>query len=125
MGRASYIGPAGSGQIAKLANQIMVSVNIAGVAQALLLVLGGKSGSDPVNWGNWGQTPLTQIDRNRFRLHGQVAPAHGRRRTGGHRAAKGETNGSSRLDSHVRTMNDHRESRWRRADIALWQIWPQ
>ena len=36
MGRASYIGPAGSGQIAKLANQIMVAVNISGVAQALL-----------------------------------------------------------------------------------------
>jgi 2-hydroxy-3-oxopropionate reductase len=41
MGRASYIGPAGSGQIAKLANQIMVSVNIAGVAQALLLASAG------------------------------------------------------------------------------------
>jgi 2-hydroxy-3-oxopropionate reductase len=45
MGRASYIGPAGSGQIAKLANQIMVAVNIAGVAQALLL--GGAGGADP------------------------------------------------------------------------------
>ncbi len=45
MGRASYIGPAGSGQIAKLANQIMVSVNIAGVAQALLLASAG--GADP------------------------------------------------------------------------------
>jgi 2-hydroxy-3-oxopropionate reductase len=33
MGRASYIGPAGSGQIAKLANQIMVACNIASVAQ--------------------------------------------------------------------------------------------
>ncbi len=45
MGRASYIGPAGSGQIAKLANQIMVAVNIAGVAQALLLASVG--GADP------------------------------------------------------------------------------
>jgi 2-hydroxy-3-oxopropionate reductase len=33
MGRASYIGPSGSGQIAKLANQIMVACNIASVAQ--------------------------------------------------------------------------------------------
>lgn len=41
MGRASYIGPAGSGQIAKLANQIMVAVNISGVAQALLLASAG------------------------------------------------------------------------------------
>ena len=45
MGRASYIGPAGSGQIAKLANQIMVAVNISGVAQALLLASAG--GADP------------------------------------------------------------------------------
>lgn len=45
MGRASYIGPAGSGQIAKLANQIMVAVNISGVAQALLL--GSAGGADP------------------------------------------------------------------------------
>ncbi len=45
MGRASYIGPAGSGQIAKLANQIMVAVNIAGVAQALLLTSAG--GAEP------------------------------------------------------------------------------
>lgn len=45
MGRASYIGPAGSGQIAKLANQIMVAVNISGVASALLL--GSAGGADP------------------------------------------------------------------------------
>jgi 2-hydroxy-3-oxopropionate reductase len=45
MGRASYIGPAGSGQIAKLANQIMVAVNISGVAQALLLASAG--GANP------------------------------------------------------------------------------
>ncbi len=46
MGRASYIGPAGSGQIAKLANQIMVAVNITGVAQALLLASAG--GAEPL-----------------------------------------------------------------------------
>lgn len=45
MGRASYIGPAGSGQIAKLANQIMVAVNIAGVSQALLFA--GTGGARP------------------------------------------------------------------------------
>ncbi|MGI9387435.1 MAG: NAD(P)-dependent oxidoreductase, partial [Methyloligellaceae bacterium] len=39
----SYIGPAGSGQIAKLANQIMVAVNISGVAQALLLASAGDA----------------------------------------------------------------------------------
>ncbi len=45
MGRASYIGPAGSGQIAKLANQIMVACNIASVAQGLLFAAAG--GADP------------------------------------------------------------------------------
>jgi 2-hydroxy-3-oxopropionate reductase len=45
MGRASYIGPAGSGQIAKLANQIMVACNIASVAQGLLFASAG--GADP------------------------------------------------------------------------------
>lgn len=42
MGRASWMGEAGSGQIAKLANQIMVACNIASVAQGLLFAkLGG------------------------------------------------------------------------------------
>jgi 2-hydroxy-3-oxopropionate reductase len=45
MGRASYIGPAGSGQICKLANQIMVACNIASVAQGLLFA--GAGGADP------------------------------------------------------------------------------
>jgi 2-hydroxy-3-oxopropionate reductase len=45
MGRASYIGPVGSGQIAKLANQIMVACNIASVAQGLLFARAG--GADP------------------------------------------------------------------------------
>jgi 2-hydroxy-3-oxopropionate reductase len=45
MGRASYIGPAGSGQIAKLANQIMVACNIASVAQGLLFANAG--GANP------------------------------------------------------------------------------
>jgi 2-hydroxy-3-oxopropionate reductase len=45
MGRASYVGPAGSGQIVKLANQIMVACNIASVAQGLLFAAQG--GADP------------------------------------------------------------------------------
>lgn len=68
MGRASYIGPAGSGQIAKLANQIMVAVNISGVAQALLLASAG--GADP------GQIPVALSGG-----HGdsRVLQEHGRR----------------------------------------------
>src|SRR5262249_55901402 len=45
MGGAGYMGPAGSGQIAKLANQIMVACNIASVAQGLLFASTG--GADP------------------------------------------------------------------------------
>ena len=45
MGRASYVGPAGSGQIVKLANQIMVACNIASVAQGLLFA--SRGGADP------------------------------------------------------------------------------
>lgn len=41
LGRASYLGPAGSGQMAKLANQIMVACNIASVAQGLLFAAAG------------------------------------------------------------------------------------
>jgi 2-hydroxy-3-oxopropionate reductase len=68
MGRASYIGPAGSGQIAKLANQIMVAVNISGVAQALLLASAG--GADPA-----------QIPEALLGGHGdsRVLQEHGRR----------------------------------------------
>ena len=42
---AVYIGPNGSGSVTKLANQIMVNVNIAAVAEAL--VLAQKAGADP------------------------------------------------------------------------------
>ena len=67
MGRASYIGPAGSGQIAKLANQIMVAVNISGVAQALLLASAG--GAQP------GQIPAAlaggHADSRVLQEHGQ------------------------------------------------------
>ena len=45
LGRASYVGQAGSGQIVKLANQIMVACNIASVAQGLLFA--SQGGADP------------------------------------------------------------------------------
>ncbi|MBD3896353.1 NAD(P)-dependent oxidoreductase [Halomonas sp. ML-15] len=45
MGRTTHVGPAGSGQLVKLSNQVMVAVNITGVAQALLLASAG--GADP------------------------------------------------------------------------------
>ena len=45
MGRATLVGPAGAGQLAKLANQAIVAINIGGVAEALLLAAAG--GADP------------------------------------------------------------------------------
>lgn len=45
MGRVTHVGPAGSGQLAKLANQLIVASNICAVAEALVLVETG--GADP------------------------------------------------------------------------------
>lgn len=45
MGRATRVGPAGSGQLAKLCNQVIVSVTMVAVAEALLLASAG--GADP------------------------------------------------------------------------------
>ena len=41
----TVVGPNGSGSVAKLANQIMVNLNIAAVSEAL--VLATKAGADP------------------------------------------------------------------------------
>lgn len=45
LGRATLVGPVGSGQLAKLANQAIVAVTIGAVAEALLLAAAG--GADP------------------------------------------------------------------------------
>ena len=45
LGRATYIGPHGAGQLAKLANQAIVGITIGAVAEALLLAQAG--GADP------------------------------------------------------------------------------
>jgi 2-hydroxy-3-oxopropionate reductase len=45
MGRPVHVGPQGAGQLAKLANQIIVGVTIGAVAEALLLAQRG--GADP------------------------------------------------------------------------------
>ena len=46
LGRVTFVGPAGSGQLAKLANQIIVGVTIGAVAEALMLAAQG--GADPI-----------------------------------------------------------------------------
>lgn len=45
LGTARYMGPAGTGQVAKLANQAIVGVTIGAVSEALLLA--EKAGADP------------------------------------------------------------------------------
>jgi 2-hydroxy-3-oxopropionate reductase len=45
LGRATLVGPSGSGQLAKLANQMIVGITIGAVAEALLLC--EKGGADP------------------------------------------------------------------------------
>ncbi|MFC7478448.1 NAD(P)-dependent oxidoreductase [Dankookia sp. GCM10030260] len=45
LGRATHVGPAGAGQLAKLANQVIVAGSIATVAEALLLA--ERGGADP------------------------------------------------------------------------------
>lgn len=46
LGRATLVGPAGSGQLAKCCNQAIVAITIGAVAEALLLA--AASGADPV-----------------------------------------------------------------------------
>ncbi len=46
LGRPVHVGPAGSGQLAKLANQMIVGITIGAVAEALLLA--ERGGADPV-----------------------------------------------------------------------------
>jgi len=45
LGRATHVGPSGAGQLAKLANQMIVGITIGAVAEALLLARRG--GADP------------------------------------------------------------------------------
>ena len=47
MGRVIHVGPAGAGQLAKLANQAIVAVTIGAVAEGLLLAAAG--GADPAS----------------------------------------------------------------------------
>lgn len=63
MGRATYVGPAGAGSLAKLANQVIVGNTIQTVAEALLLAQAG--GADPAAViealkGGFADSPILQ-----------------------------------------------------------------
>jgi 3-hydroxyisobutyrate dehydrogenase-like beta-hydroxyacid dehydrogenase len=67
MGRVTHVGPAGAGQLAKLANQLIVASNICAVAEAL--VLAERGGADPAKvrealLGGFADSTV-------FRQHGQ------------------------------------------------------
>ncbi|MFQ5783518.1 MAG: NAD(P)-dependent oxidoreductase [Alphaproteobacteria bacterium] len=68
LGRATWVGPHGAGQIAKLANQIIVGVTIGAVAEALLLAAAG--GADPA--------AVREAMRGGF-ADSRILEAHGRR----------------------------------------------
>jgi 2-hydroxy-3-oxopropionate reductase len=75
-GSITYVGDAGSGQIAKLCNQVVVGCTIAAVAEAL--VLAKRSGADPelvrmVMLGGFAQSRVLEVHGERM-LEGRFAP---------------------------------------------------
>ena len=67
LGRPTHVGPAGAGQVAKLANQVIVTVTLGAVSEALLLA--AAAGADPaaVREALLGGTADSRI----LTLHGQ------------------------------------------------------
>ncbi len=71
LGRATLVGPAGSGQLSKLANQAIVATNIGGVAEALLLAssgpqrINGRVRRQPGFAGTWPAHVGSQLQARR------------------------------------------------------------
>ena len=69
MGNPTLVGPVGSGQVSKLANQIIVGLTIGAVAEAVTLC--EKAGSDPVKMisalsGGWADSKILQTHGKRM-----------------------------------------------------------
>ena len=69
MGNPTLVGPIGSGQVSKLANQIVVGVTIGAVAEAITLC--EKAGADPVKLikalsGGWADSKILQTHGKRM-----------------------------------------------------------
>ena len=69
LGRATLVGPSGSGQLAKLANQMIVGITIGAVAEALLLC--EKGGADPARvkeaiTGGFADSRILQVHGQRM-----------------------------------------------------------
>ena len=76
MGKPTYCGPSGAGQMVKACNQIQVALNFIGMAEAL--VLGAKAGVDPeimlkVLSAGYAQTRVMDVRGPRI-LKGDYAP---------------------------------------------------
>ncbi|HSV70944.1 MAG TPA: NAD(P)-dependent oxidoreductase [Methylibium sp.] len=72
LGRATHVGPHGAGQLAKLANQMIVGITIGAVAEALLLA--ERGGADPAKVrealrGGFADSRILEV-------HGQRMVAH-------------------------------------------------
>ena len=67
LGRATHVGPHGSGQLAKLANQMIVGITIGAVAEALLFA--AKGGADMAKGARGHQGGFA--DSRILQLHGQ------------------------------------------------------
>ena len=69
MGNPTLVGPIGSGQVSKLANQIIVGITIGAVAEAITLC--EKAGADPVKLikalsGGWADSKILQTHGKRM-----------------------------------------------------------
>ena len=69
MGNPTLVGPAGSGQVSKLANQIIVGLTIGAVAEAVTLC--EKAGADPIKMisalsGGWADSKVLQTHGKRM-----------------------------------------------------------
>ncbi len=81
MGRVTHVGPVGAGELAKLANQLIVASNICAVAEALVLAESG--GADPARVREALLGGFAELDRV-----SPARPAHGRRKFRSRRACK-------------------------------------
>jgi len=67
LGRPTHVGPSGAGQVAKLANQVIVTVTLGAVSEALLLAAAGGADPAAVREALLGGTADSRI----LTLHGQ------------------------------------------------------
>lgn len=76
LGRATHVGPSGSGQLAKLANQMIVGITIGAVAEALLLCAKGGADMAQVRQaisGGFADSRILQLHGQRM-VEGDFAP---------------------------------------------------